>query len=102
VTVLFVAAVGERICDIRTSRGWTQLRLADAIGTTQNNISRWERGLRTINIAQLADIAAVLHAPLSDFFPNIPTTAKPDAYTLNSIADQLDTITATIRESLSE
>lgn len=97
-SVLLIAAVGERIAHYRNNRGWSQQRLANAIGTTQNNISRWESGARTINIASLADIAAALHIPITSFFPDTEPPPELSTFTLQTIADQLETITATLRD----
>ncbi len=34
-----------RLTEARTQRGWSQLELAEKIGTTPVNVSRWERGI---------------------------------------------------------
>src|SRR5437588_5706139 len=36
--------LNSRLHDARSERGWSQLDLADRIGTTPVNISRWENG----------------------------------------------------------
>ena len=35
----------QRLTAARTRRRWTQLEVADQIGTTPGNVSRWERGI---------------------------------------------------------
>lgn len=40
-------AVRKRLIEERKRHGWSQQELADLIGTTQNNISRWEMGSTT-------------------------------------------------------
>ena len=34
-----------RLTEARTERNWSQQEVADRIGTTHLNVSRWERGL---------------------------------------------------------
>jgi transcriptional regulator with XRE-family HTH domain len=36
-----------RLVEERKNRGWSQRKLADYLGTTQHNVSRWEAGLTT-------------------------------------------------------
>jgi transcriptional regulator with XRE-family HTH domain len=35
----------QRLAEERIRRGWTQLEVADQLGTTPGNVSRWERGI---------------------------------------------------------
>src|SRR5262245_9156188 len=34
-----------RLTEARNARGWSQMEVADSIGTTYVNVSRWERGI---------------------------------------------------------
>lgn len=53
--------VGDRIREKRTAAGMTQEELAKAIGTTKQNIYKYETGIITnIPINRLEDIARVL------------------------------------------
>ena len=38
-----------RLIEERKHKGWTQQQVADLLGTTQNNVSRWELGITTPN-----------------------------------------------------
>ena len=58
---------GERIKRIRTDRGVTQRELAKAVGTTYQNISQYERGLRQPKVETLLAIARHLNVPITDF-----------------------------------
>lgn len=49
-----------RIRDIRKSRGITQAQLGSRIGLPQSEISRIERGRRTLSVPRLCCIAAAL------------------------------------------
>lgn len=53
-------SVGERIKQLRISKGITQAELAASIGTTKGVISRYEQGKREIRFAQAQGIADFL------------------------------------------
>src|SRR5207248_10930680 len=44
-----LAGLRERLAQARYQRDWSQQELADLLGTTPLNISRWERGLTSPN-----------------------------------------------------
>lgn len=53
-----------RIKEFRLARGITQLELADAVGTTPQMISKYERGDAIPSVFRLFDIAIVLDADI--------------------------------------
>ena len=59
--------VSEKIQEARSKAGLTQQQLADAIGTTMQNISQYERGIRTPKIKALQKIADALGVPVAEF-----------------------------------
>lgn len=56
-------SIAERISEARLARGWSQQRLANAIGTTRSACSQWESGRSLPNIHNLAQIAVLLRVP---------------------------------------
>ena len=52
--------IGSLIRDARRHRGWTQARLADALGTSQSAINRIEQGNQNLSIEMLGRISAAL------------------------------------------
>ena len=48
------------IAQARIAKGWTQKRLADAIGTSQPCVGEWETGVRNPKINTLKRIAEAL------------------------------------------
>jgi UDP-N-acetylglucosamine 1-carboxyvinyltransferase len=52
--------IGSLIRDARKHRGWTQSRLADALGTSQSAINRIEQGNQNLSIELLLRISAAL------------------------------------------
>ncbi len=63
-----VAEVGRRIRELRTARGLSQERLAEAAGLTLESISRAERGASEISITSLARVCEALRIDLAGFF----------------------------------
>lgn len=54
-----------RIAEARISRGWSQEQLAQAIGTTQQTIQRWETGQTDPQVGKIEAISAALGVTLS-------------------------------------
>lgn len=58
--------IGQRVAKARTDRGFTQERLAEAVGIEPVTLSRWETGQRAVSVSTLARIAEVLEVGLGD------------------------------------
>lgn len=54
-----------RIAEAREARGYTQEQLAQAIGTTQQTIQRWESGQVTPRIDKVEDVSRALGITMS-------------------------------------
>lgn len=54
-----------RIAEARYMRGWTQEQLAEAIGTTQATIQRWECGQVVPQVSRVEDISRAMGVTLS-------------------------------------
>ena len=61
--------LGEKIKQIRISRGLTQQHIANELGVARNTISQWENNERNISADQLIRYAQIVKVPL-DFFDN--------------------------------
>jgi len=59
--------VPERIKALRELRGWTQAEFAQMTGFSQNLISAWETGQRTVALAHLNSIAEATRTPFGFF-----------------------------------
>ena len=59
-TASYPAIVGAMIAAMRERKGFQQGTLAAAIGSSQSNVSRMERGSIPVSVEQLAVIASVL------------------------------------------
>lgn len=75
-------AVGRRVAQARTDRGYTQEQLAEAIGIEPVSLSRLETGDRALSLSTLALIADALDLGLGHLLGadvDLPTPAlKPD------------------------
>ena len=72
-----ISTVGKRIADARKQAGFTQERLAEALGLEPVSLSRIETGDRSPSLSTLALIAVELHVPLSglvDVNQELPTS----------------------------
>jgi transcriptional regulator with XRE-family HTH domain len=79
-------SIGALLCRLRLARGYTQLRLAEALcGASgvptvgRHEISRWEREERVPGRFWLGWLAAVLDAPLDELEIAVAATARPRA-----------------------
>lgn len=60
---------GENLRALRKSRGYSQMKFADAIGATQAAVSAWEVGIREPEFSVIFDIAAKFQIPVSSLIP---------------------------------
>ena len=61
-------AVGQKVRERRMLLGWTQQRLADALGVTFQQVQKYERGANRFSASMLEATARALQAPISYFF----------------------------------
>ena len=54
-----------RIAEAREARGWTQEQLAQAIGTTQQTVQRWESGQVDPQVSKVEAISKALGITMS-------------------------------------
>lgn len=63
--------VGRRVYQLRRDRGITQRQLAAAIGTTYQQLQKYEKGINRIGAGRLYAIAQALDVPVPLFFQGI-------------------------------
>lgn len=57
----FLQALPEQLIEKRIANGWTQKRLAEKLGVSEQMVQRWEKSrYRKITFSRLLAIAAVL------------------------------------------
>ncbi len=67
--------VGHRVRLRRTLLGWSQEKLAQALGLTFQQVQKYERGANRIGASRLFDLSRVLDVPVSFFFDDMPGDA---------------------------
>lgn len=68
---IFMVAVGKEIFRLRKKRGLTGKLLAEKLNVSQQQISRYERGVCNINVDTLFVILHELDCSLSSFFSSV-------------------------------
>ena len=63
-----VRALGKRIRQLRTTRGWSQEHLADEAGMHRTYMWGIEQGMRNPSVRHLARVAEALGVPIRELF----------------------------------
>ena len=71
--------VGNRVRQRRTLLGFSQQKLAAALGLTFQQVQKYERGTNRVSASRLHQIGTVLDVPVAYFFENIPKRAATQA-----------------------
>lgn len=61
-------ALGETLRAVREKSGFTQTEAAEALGTTQPTISRWERGTQSPTAVDIVCAATVYQTPVASLY----------------------------------
>jgi transcriptional regulator with XRE-family HTH domain len=61
-------AVGKRVRERRMLLGWSQQRLAEALGVTFQQVQKYERGANRFSASMLEATAKALEVPISHLF----------------------------------
>ena len=68
--------VGNRVRMYRTLKGFSQEKLAAALGLTFQQVQKYEKGLNRIGASRLWDISQVLDTPIGLFYEGITDETK--------------------------
>ncbi len=79
--------IGEQIRKLRHERRWTQARLAELLGISQNYLSELERGLGSFTAEQLLAILKHFNVPI-DYFSQKKISDKFEGQIQNALARQ--------------
>ena len=76
----------DNLRNLRVSHGYTQMRLAEGLKTSQSAITAWETGAREPDFATIKRIANFFDVPLSALLPSDEDVPED---LVHSIADSL-------------
>jgi transcriptional regulator with XRE-family HTH domain len=85
-----VRTVNQRLIDERRQRQWSQQELANRIGTTPQNVSRWERGVTSPNPYYRQQLCAIFSKNSYELGLLPPTTELSDQSDLFAPSRQID------------
>lgn len=74
-----MASFGENLRALRRSRGYSQEKFAEAIGSNQACVTAWERNTRTPALSMIRYIADTFKVPLSTLLPLSETGIEQDS-----------------------
>jgi transcriptional regulator with XRE-family HTH domain len=66
--------IGDRIAGARADRGWSQIKLAKAVGQAQTTISSWERGRTEPTREDVQRVATALDVPVAQLESHDPSS----------------------------
>lgn len=73
-----LAALGSRIRELRSRRGWSQEGFADRCGLDRTYVGGIERGERNLAVINLLRIARTLEVPVGTLFERVESeTSRP-------------------------
>ena len=93
-------SIGNRIKELRITKGWTQAKLAEASGIEPSNISHIERAATKLSLPTLVNIANALGATLDEIA--FGSLVKSNHVSVKIIDDILKDCTSEELKSLTE
>ena len=73
----FLAALGERVRELRSRRGMTRKAVAHAAGVSERHLANLEYGSGNASILVLLQVAQALHCDLAELLGDV-TTSSPE------------------------
>lgn len=60
--------IGQNIKQLRKRKALTTEMLGQCLGVSQQQVSRYERGINNVHISLLVELSYLFHVPILDFF----------------------------------
>jgi transcriptional regulator with XRE-family HTH domain len=80
--------VNQLLLELRKERRMSQMKLAEMVGVSYQQIQKYEKGVNSISIERLRQIAKALDAPLKDFFPSEKWTVSEETASYGKMTDE--------------
>lgn len=77
--------LGQRICELRTSFGWSQVELAKRLSVAKQTVSNWENGNIQPSIDMLVRLSQIFHVT-TDYMLGFEDVPRLDVQGLSSAA----------------
>ena len=84
-----LAALGERVRDLRARRGMTRKAVSLAAGVSERHLANLEYGEGNASILVLAQVAGALHCSLAEMIGDV-TTSSPEWLMIRELLEQCD------------
>ncbi len=69
------AVIGAKIRELRKEQGFSQMRLADVVGVSYQQIQKYEKASGNISVERLEQISKAFKVPITTFFNSEPVKA---------------------------
>ncbi len=67
----FDVSIGQRVRMQRSLLGWSQEKLADALGITFQQVQKYENGVNRISAGRIYELSVIMGIPTAAFFADI-------------------------------
>lgn len=91
-----LAAVGERLRELRKAAGLSQVKLAEEVGLNQGYIALVEAGTQNMSVMVLVRLARRFNTRVSSFFPEAQAEEASDAALIN-LANAVEKLTEAVQ-----
>ncbi len=75
--------VGVKVRENRIALGWSQERLAEALGVTFQQVRKYERGVNRLSASRVYQVSLLMGVPMASFYPEKEATPIADHHKRN-------------------
>lgn len=90
--------IAHLIKEFRKAAGISQMRLAEMVGVSYQQIQKYEKGISSISIDRLKQIAKALDIPIKEFFPSEKWVVSETPATYGKMTDDEQLLLYLFRE----
>lgn len=88
----------ERLIRVfRKAKGLSQMELAERVGVSYQQIQKYEKGVNSLSVERLKQIAEALDLPATSFFPTETALASEEQASYGSLTDDEQRLLNTFR-----